>query len=143
MDIITLDNIQTNVEAKDWKDAVIKTGELLLKQGFVEKSYIDAMINKVEELGPYIVIAPHIAMPHARPEDGVNETSIAIVTLKEPLNFGHEKNDPVRLILALAAKDNEDHLETLANLMEILGDETKLANIMNSLSPEELYSYLV
>lgn len=143
MDIITLNSIQTNVEAKDWKDAVIKTGELLLKQGFVEKSYIDAMINKVEELGPYIVIAPHIAMPHARPEDGVNKTSIAIVTLKEPLNFGHEKNDPVRLILALAAKDNEDHLETLANLMEILGDETKLANIMDSLSPEELYSYLV
>lgn len=143
MDIITLNSIQTNVEAKDWKDAVIKTGELLLKQGFVEKSYIDAMINKVEELGPYIVIAPHIAMPHARPEDGVNKTSIAIVTLKEPLNFGHEKNDPVKLILALAAKDNEDHLETLANLMEILGDETKLANIMDSLSPEELYSYLV
>lgn len=143
MDIITLNSIQTNVEAKDWKDAVIKTGELLLEQGFVEKNYIDAMINKVEELGPYIVIAPHIAMPHARPEDGVNKTSIAIVTLKEPLNFGHEKNDPVRLILALAAKDNEDHLETLANLMEILGDETKLANIMDSLSPEELYSYLV
>lgn len=143
MDIITLNSIQTNVEAKDWKDAVIKTGELLLEQGFVEKNYIDAMINKVEELGPYIVIAPHIAMPHARPEDGVNKTSIAIVTLKESLNFGHEKNDPVRLILALAAKDNEDHLETLANLMEILGDETKLANIMDSLSPEELYSYLV
>lgn len=142
MDIISLDSIQTNVDAKDWKDAVTKTGKLLLKQGFIEDRYIDAMINKVEELGTYIVIAPHIAMPHARPEDGVKETSIAIVTLKTPLNFGHEKNDPVKLILALAAEDNETHLETLARLMEVLGDDTKLSNIMNSKSPEELYSYL-
>ncbi|NMA86709.1 MAG: PTS sugar transporter subunit IIA [Tissierellia bacterium] len=142
MEIIELGNIRTNVEAKDWRDAVIKTGKLLLKQGSIEKSYIDAMIDKVEELGPYIVIAPYIAMPHARPEDGVNRTSIAMVTLKEPLNFGHDKNDPVKLILALAAKDNEAHLETLANLMEILGDEDKLSKIMDSQSPEELYSYL-
>ena len=142
MDIIRLDSIQTNLEAKNWKEAVIKTGEILLKQGFVKESYIEAMVNNVEELGPYIVIAPHIAMPHARPEDGVNETSIAIVTLKKPLSFGHEKNDPVKLILVLAAKDNEAHLETLANLMEILGDYTRLSNIIDSQSPEELYSYL-
>jgi len=142
MDIIRLDSIQTNLEAKNWKEAVIKTGEILLKQGFVKESYIEAMVNNVEELGPYIVIAPHIAMPHARPEDGVNETSIAIVTLKKPLSFGHEKNDPVKLILVLAAKDNEAHLETLANLMEILGDDTRLSNIIDSQSPEELYSYL-
>lgn len=142
MEIIELENISTNVEARDWREAVTKTGELLLRQGSIERTYIDAMINKVEELGPYIVIAPHIAMPHARPEDGVNSTSIAIATLKEPLNFGHDKNDPVKLILALAAKDNEAHLETLANLMGIFGDEDKLWKIMNSQSPEELYSYL-
>ena len=143
MEIIELENIRTNVEAKDWRDAVRKAGGLLLKQGAIEETYIEAMINKAEELGPYIVIAPHIAMPHARPEDGVNKTSIAIVTLKEPLNFGHDKNDPVKLVLVLAAKDNEAHLETLANLMGVLGDETRLSKIMNSQSPEDLYSYLL
>lgn len=48
-------------------------GELLEKSGAIEPRYIDAMINTVKEIGPYIVIAPGIAMPHARPEAGAKK----------------------------------------------------------------------
>ncbi|WP_432408225.1 PTS sugar transporter subunit IIA [Wukongibacter sp. M2B1] len=141
-EFIKLDTIETNVKVNTWQEAVQRAGDLLLKAGAVEKGYIDAMINKVKELGTYIVIAPNIAMPHARPEDGVKRTAISIMTLDEGIDFGHEKNDPVKLVIALAAVDNKSHIDTLARLMEILGDANILNNILRSKSPKELYEYI-
>ncbi|MGF7060473.1 PTS sugar transporter subunit IIA [Brassicibacter mesophilus] len=137
------ETIAVNVKADCWKDAVRKAGDLLLSSDTIEERYIDAMIEKVKDLGPYIVIAPQIAMPHARPEDGVKRTSIAIMTLENGVNFGHEKNDPVKLLIALAAVDNKAHIEALAKLMEVLGDQKKLDNILDSKSSKELYGYLL
>ena len=56
------------------------------------------MINAVEELGPYIVIIPHIAIAHARPSDNVLKNGISLITLKEPVEFGNKDNDPVYYI---------------------------------------------
>ncbi len=141
-EFVKLENIAVNVKADCWKEAVRKAGQLLLSSDCIEERYIDAMIEKVTELGPYIVIAPQIAMPHARPEDGVKQTSIAIITLKNGVNFGHEKNDPVKLLIALAAIDSTAHIEALANLMDILGNEEKLNNILNSKTSKKLYEFL-
>ncbi|MBS4537867.1 PTS sugar transporter subunit IIA [Clostridium sp. D2Q-11] len=137
--LININTISSNVNASNWKDAVKKAGNLLLEEGFIEERYIEAMIDKVEELGPYIVIAPGIAMPHSRPEDGVNKTGVALITLEEGINFGHEKNDPVNLVIALAAKDNKSHIKSLSELMEVLGNEELLEKILNSNSSREIY----
>jgi mannitol/fructose-specific phosphotransferase system IIA component (Ntr-type) len=86
------------------------------------------MIRVAKEFGPYIVVAPGIALPHARPEDGVIKASIAIARLKTPVNFGNEDNDPVDLVIALAAIDNEQHIEGLQQLALVLyEDENKKA----------------
>ena len=69
--LLTEKTIQLNVEAKNWEQAVRMGGQLLIDNGFVESRYVDAMVKAVKEMGPYIVIAPGIAMPHARPEEGV------------------------------------------------------------------------
>lgn len=138
-EFITLDTIAVNVKVDTWQDAVHHAGNLLLKAGAIEERYIGAMIDKVKELGPYIVIAPQIAMPHGRPEDGVKNSAISIITLDSGIAFGHEKNDPVKLVIALAAVDNKAHIQTLANLVEILGETNTLKSILSSKSPQELY----
>lgn len=138
-EFITPDTIAVNVKADTWQDAVNYAGDLLLKADAIEERYIDEMINKVKELGPYIVIAPQIAMPHARPEDGTKKSAIAIITLDKGIDFGHEKNDPVKLVIALAAVDNKAHIQTLAKLMEVLGEADTLKSIFSSKSPQELY----
>lgn len=138
-EFITPDIIAVNVKVDSWQDAVNYAGNLLLKADFIEERYIDAMVNKVNELGPYIVIAPQIAMPHARPEDGVKRSAISIITLDSGIAFGHEKNDPVKLVIALAAVDNKEHIQALAKLMEILGEVDTLKNILSSQSSQELY----
>lgn len=138
-EFVTPDTIAVNVKVDTWQEAVNYAGSLLLKSDAIEERYINAMINKVKELGPYIVIAPQIAMPHARPEDGTKKSAISIITLDKGINFGHEKNDPVKLVIALAAVDNEAHIEALAKLMEVLGDSNTLDNIFSSKSPQEVY----
>ena len=45
----------------DWRDAVRAACQPLLDDGTIEPEYPEAIIAKVEELGPYIVIAPDIS----------------------------------------------------------------------------------
>ena len=61
------------VKAENWEGAVRISGKLLLDKGLVEPQYIKVMINVMTELGPYLVVAPGVALPHARPEDGAKK----------------------------------------------------------------------
>ncbi|OJF94696.1 BglG family transcription antiterminator [Alkalibacterium sp. 20] len=121
-DLLIKETIELNIEAKDWKEAVKYGGKLLKNIGKIEDTYIEAMINTVEDLGPYIVIAPEIAMPHASSKDGVNEVGLSLITLKYPVEFGHPENDPVSIVICLAATDHKSHLNALKDLMGFLND---------------------
>jgi PTS system ascorbate-specific IIA component len=86
----------------------------LVASGRTTEAYTDAMVATIRELGPYVVIAPGLAMPHARPSESVLETGMSLVVLTEPVAFGHAKNDPVRVLFGLAALDHDRHLELLS-----------------------------
>lgn len=137
-DLLTKDTVILNVEAKDWENAVYIGGEILLKKGYVQKRYIHNMINKIKEIGPFVVIAPGVALPHARPEEGVNQLSMSLMTLKEPVNFGNKDNDPVKLVITLAAIDNETHLKALSQLMGVLCHAENITNIVNAVKEDEV-----
>ena len=53
-------------EAGSWEEAVRLAGGLLERQGHIDPSYTEAMVNMVKELGPYIVIMPGVALTRAR-----------------------------------------------------------------------------
>ena len=109
--------------ALDWKDAVRQAGKLLIARGSAKEAYVDAMIRSVEELGPYMVIAPGIALAHARPDESVLKNDLVLTTLATPVKFGNPDNDPVRLVFAFCAKDSNEHLEQLRVLAEALSDD--------------------
>ncbi len=71
-----------DVSVESWQQAVLFAGDLLVKAGFVEARYPSAMVNWVTKLGPYVVIAPGVALPHARPEDGAITPCMSLITLK-------------------------------------------------------------
>ena len=106
-----LDNIycKTNLQADSWQDSIRKAANLLLQENCIEERYIDSMINSVLKYGPYIVIDQGIALAHARPDDGVLKTGIAIATLAPSIIFGTE-NDPVKLMIVLAASGDDEHV---------------------------------
>src|SRR5699024_6212268 len=95
-----LDNdlIQINVKVNSADEAITEAGNILLKQGVIESTYIETMIQAYKKNAPYFVLAPHIAIPHARTEDGVNEASVFLVLLEKPIEFGHDSNDPVQIV---------------------------------------------
>lgn len=130
--------IRLNIKCIDWKDAIRKGAESLVKKDFIEKRYPEAIISNFEKLGPYMVIAPGIVLSHARPEDGVKKLSLSFITLKEPINFGSEMNDPVKFIITLAAIDNTSHMKVIQKLMEFLMNDEDLNKLMNAEETEEV-----
>ena len=90
IDILSADRIKLDIEASDWKDAVRKAGEVLLEDNKIKQSYVQAMIDNIETNGPYVVIYPGIAIPHAEASDGSIEAAASIIRLKDPVCFHHD-----------------------------------------------------
>lgn len=100
------------------------------------------MIAGIKEVGPYIVLAKHIALPHARPEAGALESAIGVATLKEPVVFGNEANDPVKYLFCLSAKDDMEHLQALAQLAELFEDQAFFELLDRTDDPQEIIAYI-
>ena len=67
--LVSLDDIELNVSAADWQDAVVKSGTILVNNGYVTREYVDAMVQTVKTLGPYIVVAPGLPAQSAGAPD--------------------------------------------------------------------------
>lgn len=137
-DLLTERTVRVGVEAKDWQEVVDIAGRLLLDDGSIEPSYIDAMREVIQSLGPYVVIAPGIALLHGRPQHGVKRICMSLVVLKTPVKFGHPENDPVTLAFALGGVDERSHLDALAQLATLLSDEEAASRLRSARSVEEV-----
>jgi ascorbate PTS system EIIA or EIIAB component len=133
--LLGVQGVRIGARAADWREAVRVAGDALVDAGSTDPAYSDEMIATVEELGPYIVIAPGIALAHSRPSPAVHRTGISLVTLAEPVEFGHAQNDPVRLVVGLAAPDHDGHINALATLAEYLADEGRQAALLQAADP--------
>ena len=120
------DAVEIHATALDWRAAVNLAGLVLARSGAATPEYAGEMIRMIEEHGPYVVIAPGLALAHARPGPAVLADGLAIVTLAEPVNFGHPHNDPVNVVLGLSIKSADAHLKTVANLANIFIDSNAI-----------------
>lgn len=115
-------SIALNQTVASWQEAIKIGTDLLVKAGTIEPCYYDHIISNIEKMGPYIILAPGLAMPHARPEEGVIKASFALVTLKEPVTFEGE-DEPVSVFIILAGSDSDRHMEGLMEITQVLDDE--------------------
>lgn len=136
------DFISIEVECTDWKDVVDKGLAIFEEKEYVTSKYKEAIFKSFEEYGPYMVIAPSILLLHARPEDGVIKTGLGIMVLKNPINFGSELNDPVKLVFTLSSKDNTSHTTLLANLMKLLINKEYLDKVINANKVKDILDIL-
>jgi ascorbate PTS system EIIA or EIIAB component len=114
--------IVLQARAADWRDAIRLAGDALVDSGCTTAEYTEAMIRMVDDHGPYIVIAPGLALAHARPGPEVRCDGLSVVTLAEPVEFGHAHNDPVRVVIGLAGVAADGHLEAVAELANAFND---------------------
>ena len=141
VDQIPPESIAVKTSAQTWEGAVTVVGDLLVAGGATTNAYTQEMIETVIELGPYIVIAPGFALAHSRPSPSVLRTGLSLATLLEPVDFG-SKNDPVRLIVGLAALDHDAHLEVMKALAKLLSTPGKIDQLCDAESVEEIQSIL-
>ncbi|WP_329799188.1 PTS sugar transporter subunit IIA, partial [Escherichia coli] len=108
---------------KDWREAVAISCRPLIENGSIEPRYVDAIYRSHDTIGPYYVVGPGIAMPHARPEEGANKLSLALTLIPSGVNFDADENDPVKLLIVLAATDSTSHIEAISQLAKLFDNE--------------------
>ena len=128
--------------AGDWREAVEIAGAALTASGATDAGYADDMVRMIEEHGPYVVVAPGLALAHARPGSAVLRDGLAIVTLAEPVPFGHPYNDPVRVVLALAGASSARHLQLVAGFANIFNDSDAVERIAAATTADEVRAIL-
>ena len=107
---------RVRVDVPGWREGIRAACHPLVDAGAFEQRYEDRCVAIVEEQGPYIVLAPGIALAHARPEDGVLRLGLGVAVLQHPVSFGHAVNDPVDLVLAFGSPDKGSHVGLLSAL---------------------------
>lgn len=141
-DILKDNQILLKENVSDWKKAIRKVSVPLLEDGCITSGYVDAMVKSVEDFGPYIVISPHIALAHARPEDGAKKLGVSIMTLANPVDFGNFQNDPVSIIFCLSAIDSHSHLNIMKSIVQLINDRNKVARLLQVSDVKEFRNIL-
>lgn len=135
--------IHLDRKAVDWKHAVRIAGEQLVAIQVAEPRYIDAMIDTIIELGPYAVIAPGVALPHAGVNKGACGVGVSFTRLSTPVEFGNIDNDPVDLVIAFCTPDPKSHIKILERIAVFLSDENRRELARNAQTPTEVLEQLV
>jgi PTS system ascorbate-specific IIA component len=132
--------IKDSVE--DRSSAISIAGELLVLSGKAASSYVASMLEAIDKFGPYIVIAPGIALAHGKPSDAVLETGLSLLMLKEAIEFQHSQNDPVSLVFGLAATDHESHIGLMSELAEFLSDQVSVNSLLTCSDSDQIRAFL-
>ncbi|MCQ9209286.1 PTS sugar transporter subunit IIA [Granulicatella seriolae] len=141
-ELLSVDMIQLNQRAEDWRQAIRIAAKPLEISGKITQKYTDKIIEIVDEIGPYIVITKHVALPHAPVTDGALAIGLSITTLETPVEFGSLENDPVKFLFCISAVDNSSHLEMLAELIVLLEQEDFLTTMASAKDEEQVLKYI-
>lgn len=136
--LLNENRIVLNSSVYNKEEAIRLAAKPLLKEGAISEEYIEDILVNLEELGPYMAIMPGIIIAHSRPGKYVKKDCISIMTLSEPINFGHETNDPIEIVFVIAAKENNSHLDALQDLARVLINEESVNKIKNAEKSEEV-----
>lgn len=119
--------------------------DIACKPMMERKSITDAYCVKVKELfaedGEYMRIGPSVYLPHAKPNDGVNNEDFSVVVCKKPIESPN-KEELMKIIIVLAPDKENSHVPTLLFLNELFLDPLKFNMLFNALSKDEFIKLL-
>lgn len=125
----------------EWRDALREGIKPLVADGCVEPEYGDCLIANVEKHGPYIVLLPGLAMPHAvEGAVGTNRSAISFMKVSEPVHFGDpdDADTTAQIFFTLSDVDPDSHIQNMSRLAMTLSNEEVVERLKKIESPEEL-----
>ncbi|WP_370613812.1 PTS sugar transporter subunit IIA [Citrobacter portucalensis] len=136
------ENIQIVDSVCDWKQAITLAAQPLLEKEAITQAYIQAIFNSHQELGPYYVLAPGLAMPHARPEQGGIKNGLSLLHIKQGISFDSQDNDPIYVVIMLCAISGNEHINMITALADIFSNDKRLSALLKASSMEKIQAVI-
>ncbi|EPO0168858.1 TPA: PTS sugar transporter subunit IIA [Citrobacter koseri] len=130
--------IMRQARVENWPQALEICARPLLDAGVITPEYVTAIVEQHHKLGAYYVLAPGLAMPHARPEEGAKGLGLSLLQLEQGVSFGAGEFDPVDIIVMLAAPDKHSHIEMISALAELFSSDDDMDKLHQAKSLEEI-----
>jgi mannitol/fructose-specific phosphotransferase system IIA component len=117
--ILARNNIKLNLASVDKYEAIKMAGRLLVESGCVDEDYIDAMIERENDLTTYI--GNGVAIPHGvgRAKEFIKKSGLVVLQFPQGVDFDEEK---AYLVIGIAGVGDE-HLDILSNIATVIGDD--------------------
>lgn len=135
------DNVFLGLSASNKEQAIRFAGEQLVKGGYVQPEYVEAMLAR-EQLTP-TYLGESIAVPHGTVEakDRVLKTGVVFCQYPQGVLFGEDADDVARLVIGIAARNNE-HIQVITSLTNALDDESVIEKLAHTNSVQEVLDLL-
>jgi len=133
--VLPAENVQLNVSVNSKEEAIRLAGELLVKNGYVNKSYIDSMMEREKLTTTYM--GNFIAIPHGTDDSKreVLESGISILQIPEGVDFGG--GNVVKVVFGIAGV-GDGHLEILSQIAILCSEVESVEKIVAAKSYEEI-----
>ncbi|MGL5356418.1 MAG: BglG family transcription antiterminator [Cetobacterium sp.] len=113
-----LDDIILDVECENWEDAIKIAGKTMIEHEICDITYIESIIQRVKEFGPYMIMSNKVALPHSKNTGNVFKSKMILVHFKNDILF--PENTPVKTMLTFTSQDEESHLDALSNVLDLI-----------------------
>ncbi len=135
-EMLLKENIRLDLESIPKEEAIRLAGELLFESGYVEKSYIDSMLERERHLTTYV--GNFLALPHGsiRGMENVLKTGIVVLQFPDGVDFG--EGNVAKILIGISAKNNE-HLDIISNIVDIVENASLVEDISRTDDIEEIY----
>ncbi|MGM0852876.1 MAG: PTS mannitol transporter subunit IICBA [Bacillota bacterium] len=133
-DLLLEENIFMNQEFATKEEAIRFAGEALVKAGYVEESYVDAMIDREGITSTYM--GNNVAIPHGTEDakKAVIKSGFTVVQVPNGVDFNGEK---AKMIFGIAGKDGT-HLEILSGIAVVCSEQENVDQMVLAKSAKEL-----
>lgn len=139
--VLTADHIFVGLAANNKADAIRFAGEQLVKAGCVTPAYIEAMLKREEIVSTYL--GQGLAVPHGTGDakNQVLKTGVVICQYPNGVPFGPEADDVAKLVIGIAAKNN-DHMDVISALARALDEESTIDRLSRTNDPRDILQTL-
>jgi phosphocarrier protein FPr len=132
-------NVQLQGRVSSKKAAIREVGNLLVNSQYIKPGYIDSMLAREEVANTYL--GSGVAIPHGLPKDRELILRTGIAVLQVPAGVEWNPGETVHLVIGIAARSDE-HLEVLANLTRVLGDEELISQLSGTNERKKIITHL-
>ena len=124
--------IEVATSSPSFDAAIADSAGLLVRAGHANSDYVSEVLENLSKFGPYFVVAPSIAIAHAKPSAAVLSAGLALLKLERGVESGSQQNDPVRLVFSLCTPNADQHIDLLSEFARVMSVEGVVNSLLNA-----------